>query len=402
MKSVIPRFAYALLAILAFAAVLLTIGQRETEINPVASSYNPSGLHAFQELLEANGIPTEITRLQQPRLQPNDLAIAAYSDTGSYVRGPRPTETIDNSLLAHLKRGGKVLVLPFDPDFRQTSKDALVTPIELVNAGTGDRLQINHSSFEATSLDEGYEDGPDRGSPLTIKSDTTSFVAWKRSGVSNTPFVTFARTGDGTLARAAEGLFVTNRFIDRNDNAKLALALVQGLLKPGGRVVFTEATLGQGIEPSLVSTLGPWAVGAWMQVVVLFLVFVFTLGIRFGLPDVERRVQRGQRDLIDAVTDIYRRSRSMVVALDAAYAAADVSIRRAYRLPSGVTNAERDAVVPPELARVLKEVDEARKPILTSSGKLEYSVRPSEARDLVARLDALLAEHLAATKNRIS
>ena len=62
MKNVLPRFAFALLAVLVIAAVLLTLGQRESQAHPSAGSYNPSGLHAFYTLLQQNGVPVVTER----------------------------------------------------------------------------------------------------------------------------------------------------------------------------------------------------------------------------------------------------------------------------------------------------------------------------------------------------
>jgi len=404
MKNLLPRFVYALLAILVLSAVILTLGQRESQTNASATSYNPSGFHALQELLQRNGIPTEVTRFQQPKLQPTDLVVAPYLEGIRDLFDMNSLETIEKALQAHVKRGGRVLVIPLDRDFRESSNKAIAETTEIVNQVTQQHLKVHHAPILS---DNSYtEDGEFRTGFMTPEESGPTFTAWSIAGNLDTPFVSFVKSGEGTLANVSSGLFATNRFIDRADDAEFAVRLIQGMLPKGGRVVFAEASMGHGIEPSLVSTLGPWATGIWMQLIVFFLVIVFTLGIRFGLPGVTLRGQRGQREMIDAISYIYRRARSPEVALDAAYASADARIRRAFKLPSGLSPAERDASIPSELALMLRFLHEARQPRVVTNNKgvqrLVYDITPEKARELIVRVESQLAEHLPSSRNRIS
>ena len=52
MKGLLPKFSFGLLAVLVLATILLTVGRRETYAQPSVTSYNPSGLHALQEVLQ--------------------------------------------------------------------------------------------------------------------------------------------------------------------------------------------------------------------------------------------------------------------------------------------------------------------------------------------------------------
>ena len=229
------------------------------------------------------------------------------------------------------------------------------------------------------------------------------FIRAKNSGE---PFAVLMANGKGILARTTDGLFTTNRFLDRADNADLALRLIKGLVPDGGRVVFTEASLGKGIENSLVNTLGPWATGAYIQVLALFLVIVLTLGIRFGLPELEKRKQAGQREMLDAIADVYRRARSTAVALDSAYVEADLRIRRGLKIPANATESQRNDLLPPELLRTMNEVDTLRKPHVEVDAKgrqrVTYLANPDEAIKLIRRLEQQLETFVPKAKNQIS
>lgn len=408
MKGLIPRIAYGLVAILLIAAILLTLGQRETYARPLASSYNPSGLHAFQELLGRNGIPSRIDRLEQPRLKPTDLVIAAYIDDDRPFLSESPLKPIEKALMKFIEGGGRVLVLPFDQDFRARSHSAIKATTPIVSSLDGSKLEVNSAPLNFSSLTL-YRDQLSSGGSYFLPFDYESniFASWFKRDLNSTDvFVANGSVGKGILARTSDGLFATNRFIDRADNATLALQLVRGLLPEGGQVVFAEASLGGGISPSLVNILGPWASGMWVQLTVLFVVVVFTLGIRFGLPAVERRAQRGQREMIDAISDVYLRAKSTAVALDVAYEEADRRIRRSLKLPAHLSVQDRDRLLPPELVSVMEEVDLGRKPIIEvdSNGKqkVTYRMNPKEALALNAKLEAALDEFIPRTGNRLS
>ena len=404
MKGLLPKFSFGLLAVLVLATILLTVGRRETYAQPSVTSYNPSGLHALQEVLHAQGIPTHVSRLQQPKLMQNDLVIAAYvEDDGMQARS-----TIEESLTAFVKAGGRVLVLPFDRDFRARSFTAIKAPVSIVNGITNETLKVNTAPLTYGSLFEFEENAStSTASFLEIASGVETFSPWeKNSAGSGEPFITTSLLGQGILARATDGLFATNRFIDRFDNAEVAVRTIQGLLPKGGRVVFAEAAQGGGIAPSLTTTLGEWAVGAWVQILFLFLVVVLTLGIRFGLPEMAWRKQTGQREMVDAISFVYQRAKASSVALDVAYQEADRRIRRGLKLPAHLSNSERDAKIPESLSKLLSTVDHLRKPLVQVDAKGRQTVThrctPQEALDNIRKLEAELDQFVPKTRNRIS
>jgi hypothetical protein len=407
-KGLIPRFALGLLAVLVIAAILISLGQRETYARPSANSYNPSGLHALRELLSENGIASKIDRLEVPRIEPNDLVIAAYVESGPSMFGQDPLDPIEKQLDRHIRRGGRVMVLPFDEDFRARSLTAVKAATPIFSTSSKESLQVNSAPLTFGNLSEWGEEATSGSAtflPFEFEDDTYS--PWfRRSSNSGEPFLTLALRGSGMFARFSDGMFATNRFIDRSDNAQIALRSIQGLLKDGGKVVFAEGTLGGAISPSLVDILGPWAAGIWVQLTVLFLVVIVTLGVRFGLPSQERRKQVGQREMVDAISDVYRRARSTSTAMDAVYNLADHRIRRGLKLPAHLTNVERDKFLPPSLVRLLQDVDLAKKPLIEVDSKgrqrISHRLSGSEALALAQNLEQELDAFVPKVPNRIS
>ncbi len=355
-----------------------------------------------------NGIPSRIDRMEQPRLKPTDLAVAAYIDDDRPLFGESPLIPIEKSLTKFIEEGGRVLVLPFDQDFRGRSYTAIQATTPITSSLDGSKLEVNSAPLTLSSLTL-YRDQLSSGSSFFLPFDNGSniFASWFKRDLNSTDvFVANGSVGKGILARTSDGLFATNRFIDRADNATLALQIVRGLLPEGGQVVFTEASLGRGISPSLVNILGPWAAGMWVQFTVLFVVIVFTLGIRFGLPAMERRTQRGQREMIDAISDVYLRAKSTAVALDVAYEEADRRIRRSLKLPAHLSAQDRDRLLPSELVSVMSEVDLGRKPIIEVNDKgrqkVTYRMNPKEALALNTKLETALDEFIPRAGNRLS
>jgi hypothetical protein len=407
MKSVAGKVAVGLIAILLIAALLLTLGQRETQARPSANSYNPSGLHALKELLERNDIETVVDRLDQPRLRKTDLILAAYVESGPDIFERKPLEAIENSLKKHVENGGRVLVLPFDDDFRARSFTAIkqFAKIETADGETVMKVSFAPSTYASLS---GSVAGVTSGSAtfMPIEYTDPAYIAWYLTGDAASPYVAMSSRGEGILCRTTDGLFASNRFIDRGDNAKFALRVIRGLLPEGGRVVFTEASLGEGVSASLATVLGPWASGVWAQAIFFFVVVVVTLGIRFGLPDPARRRQAGQREMIDAISHVYERAKSSAVAVGVAHDAADRRIRRALKLPAHLGAQDRDRNIPASLAKLLSDADLARKPIIevNSKGrqKITYRLNSTDALDLIRRLESELDQFIPQAKNRIS
>ncbi len=160
---------------------------------------------------------------------------------------------------------------------------------------------------------------------------------------------------------------------------------IRSVAPRGARIVFCEAAFGLGSEPGVIESLGLWAVGAWWQLGILFVLAVYALGKPFGLPEVVRAKQVGGREMIDAVANIYRRARAGHVALGAMTRSADAEIRRLAKLPRDAGRGERDRVIPEDLVRALAEAEAASTERLPAADALRIARRLEESLDAFRR-----------------
>lgn len=342
MKKSVLSAAWLFLGILAVAAVLISLGKREDVAEPRLDSYRPSGLSAFGDLLRSNDYRAVATISPLPDLRKNDIAVVFIDEAA-----PEPftdeSSTIIANLASFMDSGGRVIVLPFSKKFAEDS--AGVGPDALVNAVSSKQLKIKTrplGDFRADNL---------------VPEDSTSIPLWS-SPQQHCDFAKLSRVGKGFLMTVQDGYIATNRFIGDEQNADLLMNLVASVAPKGSRIVFTEAGFREN-EASLIELLGPGATGAWYQFLFLFVVVIFTLGKRFGLPEESRPPQTGQRELVDAISDTYRRAGSTRVACRAAYDRADQQVRKAVRLSADAPSSERDERVPPALALEFRRVFEA-------------------------------------------
>jgi hypothetical protein len=163
----------------------------------------------------------------------------------------------------------------------------------------------------------------------------------------------YRRAGDREQIDVTDGIGATNRYISRYDNAAVFTSLFRLIAKPGDKVVFVEAAVGNTIQPSLLEKIGAWAIGAWWQLLLLAAVVAYTLGKRFGIPDAIPFRQRGTRELVDAMGDLFKRGRATNVALGAVAAECDRLLREALKLGRDAPRSARDALLPEPLAQVL-------------------------------------------------
>jgi hypothetical protein len=343
MKRRFHTIAWLLLGLLAVSAVLISIGKREEVTDPRVDSYGPSGLSAFADLLRANGYRVSIDGSSVPQLGKDDVVIAALNE-----KDPEAFESSSNSVFGRItdfaKKGGHVILLPMEPYFSQASPSVKSTTALHVATGASYPLSVR--------------DDLNSQSARNLLSDMPAATLWRDSGASEAEIAALIKLDKGLVLAAGDGYMAVNRFIDKDSNADALMNMVQTVAPKGSRLVFTEATYTQE-DPGLIEMLGPGAAGAWYQILFfLFPVIIFTLGKRFGLPEEVRTSQAGQRELVNAIADSYRRARSTRTACRSTYDRADTEVRKVLRLSSDAPASERDLNIPPALALEFKRVFE--------------------------------------------
>ncbi len=367
----------ALAGLLIVSGGLMLLGRNERKANPSATSYQPSGTMAFRELLEQSGYKTEVTLSTRPKIAAGDLLVVfdylVSADETFFRALSKQAPKAQEAVTEHLKAGGRVLLLPVDREFAESSKLASTTSsaIHSPDSGTPIPLSLGTGQDPETNAMQYLEDAP--RAPVSL---------WLTA--SDEPFAEAMRYGTGRLIVVRDGIFATNRFLDRKDNARVAVGLVLGLARPGSRVVFDEAGFGNAVEPGLLESIGPWAEAVWFQFLFLFVVVVFSLGKRFGLPTIDRRPQPGARELLQAVSYTLRRGRMTSAALDLTVRDAERVLRRALQIPSDAPPAALVERLPDGLRRALTDV--------RSAATMKTS--PAVSRDLLEKLDREMAAML--------
>lgn len=361
-------WAWVLVGLLAVAAGLVAFGRQSRNTVPSAASYEASGLHALFELLQAEGYRAEVSHSARPKLLPGEVALAAFVETDDF-QARQTAATLQEHLAEQAAEGVNVVCLSLPPDFASAMREAEGTSLDVARFDGKRKLKVS-------TLADGNLEG------VASSFLGNEFVTW-RDGA-RMPVVTLKRNS-GTVAVVSAGLNATNHFIDRNDNATYVMEAIRSVAPRGARIVFCEAAFGLGSEPGMIESLGLWAVGAWWQLGILFVIAVYALGKPFGLPEVVRAKQVGGREMIDAVANIYRRARAGHVALGAMTRSADAEIRRLTKLPRDAGRGERDRVIPEDLVRALAEAEAASTERLPAADALKIARRLEESLEAFRR-----------------
>ena len=358
MKRLLPSIGWVLFGLLAIAAAMISAGRQDESAIPAADSYAPAGTAALYTLLQAKGYEVDIDRGLHPNPGPGEVAIAFFR------LGPKQTdeeEAASKSLLASVKNGAVVLWLPIPEDFSTASQDAAIPKT----------FSRPDGQSRTASVEQPPEDTLDGSVPVL--------------GTSENYLISATKSGAGYEIWYADGIGVTNRFIDKAQNAQVLLEALQAYAPPHTRVLFTEATFGNGRDPGLLRTIGAWAEGAWYQILFLFGVIIYTLNLRFGLPERYRPKQRGARELLDAITDTYTRAKASGPALEAASARTDSLLRSVLKLPRDAGSGELYRLLPEPLIDAIVKVKAASE---------MTKVRPQDALELIQKLEAHTQEFL--------
>jgi len=294
---------YVFVGLVLFGILSLAGGRREFESYPSSDHYGPSGLRALSELLTRNGYRIRIDHRTQPKFAADETVIAVLRVPNPFSGGPDESsqnEKLSNALEDHVVQGGNALIGYVPGKFKDVTQNATKVSV------TDPFRSATKVMYVANSVEN------------AIPSAKPSLPLWEGTWTA-TAYI----YPKGRLVGLTNALPLTNRFLDREQNADVVLSTIQTLAKPGSTIVFAEGGF-EPIEPGFLGTIGPWAVSGWYQMLFLFAVIAYCGGKRLGLPDFRRIPQRSSRDLLDATTDTLQRSKSTRIAVRTALSNADV------------------------------------------------------------------------------
>jgi hypothetical protein len=253
--------------------------------------------------------------------------------------------------MRHFRKGGSALLIALPEDFQTFSVNASSNSVQGQPA-FGD-MGPNSPIRPVTISSAGEDSGTWLSDfPWLTRQSLPVFVTG-----SGAPLFEIVSVADGSCGIVADGIGITNRFLDRRDNAEFYLNCVRALVRPSARIGFLEAAHGPVSPPTLMGILGPWAETAWWQALLAGAVIVLTLGKRFGLPAEGRSKESGSKDLADALSSLMGRARATDLALGVLFQAADRELRRHLKLPSDAPESLRDARLPADLVQALKKTE---------------------------------------------
>ena len=374
-----PVTVWVLLGILGIAAASLTLGRNDTKTFPSASSTSPSGTKAFADLLTSFGYSVAITQATKPQVGRDDILVG-FAPNGEF-KNSEVRKFIDD----HVNPGGRAIVFSVPSEFPKALE--LSTPENATPEGnSAPVVNVTNVGSETRKVDSQYS-----GLAYTPVSKQSFTIAQEEGGAA---VGSLEHVGRGEILSVSDGILATNRFIDRNENAAELMSLVQSVAPPHSSLVFYEASFGHSSERGILERIGTWALAAWWQLIFLFVVIVYTLGKPFGYPDEERPRQAGARELVDAVAQTYRRAHATHVALRSMLKEADSEIRKKLKLPLDSSRAERDALIPPSLAKTLANAEVA------SSDRIGYYDALAIARKLDEELASFIGQRAARYRRR--
>lgn len=378
----LPRFVWVLLGLLAISAGILSLGHQDLRAKPSVLSYDPSGTSAFASLLEKRGYRVRIDTRSHPKLEANEVAFA-FHVTGIPVFFQDP-DTPENpelqGFLDLVKGGGRAVLASVPYEFFNESRNLLHGQPRTINLGAADKKLV---LFAGTANAEEDKSG--------VVADSPSVALWV--GDDGHVVVRASQVGKGRLLEATDGIFLTNRFIDRSQDADAALRLISLAAKPGETIVFTESTVGNVEDPGLMEAIGPWAIAGWRQVLFLVAVVIYTLSKRFGIPDESRSKQTGSRELVDGLADTYYRTRQTKAAMGAALERCDQILRNALRLPRDYSRGDRDELLPTSLRMALTR--------LRAAYEMDKKPSPDEALALISTAQRETEEFVKGTRSTL-
>ena len=340
MKAWLGPLAWAMVALLAIAGMMISTAGAETDTDPSAISYRPSGTAALYALLQRRGYQVSIDQAPAPKLGRGQVAIAfgLPNEQNPFSQGDESEiEQTNKALQASEQAGATVIWLPLAAEFSDASAAQTVVKAKGLD---GRPRSLTMGQAVPPSTFDSYDAGLD----LPVLDNDSA-----------TPPVFAHRAGRGYSITYTDALGLTNRFIDTGDNASTLLSVLASFAPPKARVAFITGTYGKSLSPGLLETIGPWAQASWYQLLFLLVVIVVSLNLRFGLPEEPRPAQRGSRELLDAVSDTYERAGSNVPSIEAALEAADLRLRNAVKLPKDASMEERIRLLPPSLVEAIAE-----------------------------------------------
>lgn len=313
------------------AVIILQAGNYSYVQDNSHTNFGPSGTSAFLELTKQSGYQVTVDNTATPKVAPTMIIPVSFGSEKSF-----------ESFLKSIKSPTTIIsfMIPVEekvkPVARQLVNDVNSTPI-----GEIEPINIKTENWIKPSLKD---------------AETVGLLSTQDNG---TQVARVVAKGELRMIQLLDSSCLTNRHIEKVNNANVAMGLVAMAAKSGTPVTFVGTFASRNSEDSLLSKLGRPYEAAWSQLLILILVIFLTLSIRFGLAPESRAKQRGGRELVDGLAWMTRRKKSARWALRAVFEQVLAELERRHRVGREQIIQRPDLFLSPEAAVILKDVEAA-------------------------------------------
>lgn len=325
------QIAIGIFVVIIMAVVILQAGRYSYVQDNGSQNFGPSGTSAFLELVKQSGYKVSVDNSISPRVGRKLIVPVSAHNREAFQK-----------FLKRVK--GKTQIVAF------------VIPMSDDKTGEPRIVRTSVNRKEVGNLEPMAADGVTWEKPLVDDAETVTLL--ERQDNSGTVAESTVK-GDLEMVHMPNAECITNRNLDKSNNASIVMGLVRSIAKSGEDVVFVDTFAAQDVETSLLAKMGPPFQAAWNQILVLILVIFITLSVRFGLPPVTRAKQRGGRELVDGLATMTRRKKNARWALRAVFDRSLAELERRHRIGREQIIQRPDLYMNSEDAMSLKLVEAA-------------------------------------------
>lgn len=317
---------------LVFLAVIILQSGNYTYVQDNGhSNFGPSGTSAFLELLKRSNYKVKIDDSGSPKLAPTMVIPVSNTHKKSFA-----------SFMKSIKSGTTIVTFVIPEEDRDKP-----VPLRIINDISGE---------SAGQLEPLGKNTDDEEKPPISNSESVNLLSAENGGES---IAKIYSKDNIRIIHMTDASCITNRHIDKVNNASISLGLISMAGKPEAELTFVGNFSSRISEDNLIAKLGRPFEAAWSQLMILVLVIFITLSIRFGLAPETRASERGGRELVDGLAWMTKRKKNARWALRAVFDRVLTELERRHRIGREQIIQRPDLYLSPDAAIILKDVEAA-------------------------------------------
>ncbi len=326
------------------AVIILQAGDYSYSKDNGFDSFEPSGTSAFLELVKRVGFKPKVVKTSASSLDGTIIVPVSYENRSSFIE-----------LLKSQKTKSTIIAYMIPRQDRSKSEPVEIRDSEHKTIGKVGPISINSTTWQPHLLNDG-----ESTDLLTLAGEETAFVR-------------VYTKGDVRVIEIIDAACITNRNLDKANNASVMMGLISQVAETNKPISFITSFTSKDNRESIITKLGAPVQAAWGQLLILIFVIFVTLSVRFGLAPESRAKQRGARELVDGLAWMTRRKRNARWALRAVFDRVLTELERRHRIGREHIIQRPDLYLPPDQARILKDVEAATLDDISEQEAIRFS-----------------------------